>query len=415
MPDAQLASGQTIGAGRASVRPQGSVTGIAFGVGLACFAAYQQFKLPVVLPVLLDRYGYDRTLAGACMSVYALAGLFLSLYAGRLLERRGALPPVCAAMGFMLAGTLLPLGGPAHGWLMLLGRGLEGIGFAVLAVCGPVIASASAAPRQVPLVAGLAAMWIPVGQLSATALAPLALALHGWTLLWWTGAAGCAAFTLWTLRMRRLPALAAAPASKLAPRPALGRRERGALAIAALIFGLWSGQYFAFMTWMPQFLVEVHRLDVSGALTGYVVPVVLVVVFNLVTGAALRAGVSLGALMAAGLAAQAAAWWCLPLAGAGWWGLALLIVYGTSAGIVPACLFATPGAVTHSSGRTAAAFGFIMTGRNLGVLIGPVLLAQIVKSAGEWSHTWSVFGALTTIAFVLGVALARSLARLARG
>ena len=389
--------------------------GIAFGVGIACFAAYQQFKFPVVLPVLLERYGYDRTLAGACMSVYALAGLLLSLYAGRLVERRGAVPPLCLAMAFMLAGTLLPLGAPAQGWLMLLGRGLEGVGFAILAVCGPVIAHASAAPRQVPLVAGLAAMWIPVGQLSATALAPPALALHGWTLLWWTGAAGCIAFTVWTLRMRRMPSLSAAPvAGGVAARSSLSRRERGALAIAAVIFGIWSGQYFAFMTWMPQFLVEVHDLGVANALTGYVVPVVLVLVFNLVTGAALRAGVSLGAMIAAGLAAQAAVWWCLPFAGAGWFGVSLLIVYGMSAGVVPACLFGTPGAVTRASGRTAAAFGYIMTGRNLGVLIGPVLLAQIVKSTGAWDGTWPVFGALTTFAFVLGVALARRLGRMYR-
>ena len=389
--------------------------GIAFGVGIACFAAYQQFKFPVVLPVLLERYGYDRTLAGACMSVYALAGLLLSLYAGRLVERRGAVPPLCMAMAFMLAGTLLPLAAPSHGWLMLLGRGLEGVGFAMLAVCGPVIAHASATPRQVPLVAGLAAMWIPVGQLSATALAPPALALHGWTLLWWTGAAGCIAFTVWTLRMRRMPALSAAPvAGGVAARSSLSRRERGALTIAAVIFGIWSGQYFAFMTWMPQFLVEVHDLGVADALTGYVVPVVLVLAFNLVTGAALRAGVSLGAMIAAGLAAQAAVWWCLPLAGAGWFGVSLLIVYGVSAGVVPACLFGTPGAVTRASGRTAAAFGYIMTGRNLGVLIGPVLLAQIVKSTGAWDGTWPVFGALTMFAFILGVMLAQRLRRMDR-
>ena len=86
-----------------------------------------------------------------------------------------------------------------------------------------------------------------------------------------------------------------------------------------------------------------------------------------------------------------------------------LIIYGVSAGVVPACLFGTPGAVTRASGRTAAAFGYIMTGRNLGVLIGPVLLAQIVKSTGAWDGTWPVFGALTTFAFVLGLALARRL------
>ena len=384
-------------------------TGIAFGVGIACFAAYQQFKLPVVLPVLLDSYGYDRTLAGACMSVYALAGLLLSVYTGRLLERRGAAVPVAAGMAIMLAGTLLSLLAPENGWLMLLGRGLEGVAFAMLAVCGPVIANASAAPRQVPIVVGLTAMWIPVGQLSATALAPLALALHDWSLLWWAGAAGCVAFMVWTLGLRRLPPLAAAPATGAAQRPAFSHAERGALTIAAVIFGVWSGQYFAFMTWMPQYMVEVHRLGVSSALTGYVVPVVLVVVFNLVTGAALRAGFSLGVMLAAGIAAQAVAWWCLPLAGAQWWGVSLLIVYGVSAGIVPACLFGTPGAVTKASGRTAAAFGYIMTGRNLGVLIGPVLLAQIVKSTGAWDGTWPVFGVLTTSAFVLAVVLARRL------
>ena len=387
-------------------------TGIAFGVGLACFAAYQHFKLPVALPVLLERYGYDRILAGACMSVYALAGLLLSVYAGRLLERRGAVPPVCAAMAFMLAGSLLPLAAPAHGWLMLLGRGLEGIAFAVLAVCGPVVANASATPRQLPIVIGLTAMWIPVGQLSATALAPLALATQGWTLLWWAGAAGCVAFTAWALRIRRVPALAPASAGRAPGESALRADERRALGIAALIFGIWSGQYFAFMTWMPQFLVEVHHLGVSSALTGYVVPVVLVMVFNLATGAALRAGVPLGTLMAGGIAAQAAAWWCLPVAGAGWTGLAVLVVYGTSAGIVPTCLFGTPRAVTRASGRTAAAFGFIMTGRNLGVLIGPVLLAQIVKSTGAWDATWPVFGALTTAAFALALMLARRLRRI---
>lgn len=60
----------------------GSWKGVIFGVGIAAFAAYQQFKLPVVLPVLLERYGYDRVLAGGFMSVYALTGLVLSVWSG---------------------------------------------------------------------------------------------------------------------------------------------------------------------------------------------------------------------------------------------------------------------------------------------------------------------------------------------
>ena len=387
----------------------GHRAGIAFGIGIACFAAYQQFKLPVVLPVLIARYGYDPVLAGACMSVYALAGLLLSLCVGRAVEHRGAVAPAGVALGIMFAGNLLPLLAPAEGWLMLLGRGLEGIGFAVLGVCGPVIANVNATPRQMPLVIGLTAMWIPVGQLSATALAPLALATGGWTLLWWTGAAGCVGLLVIALRLRRTPSAATAPAPPAASGPAPSRAERTALSIAALIFGAWSGQYFAFMTWMPHFLVESRGFDASSALLPYVIPVVLVLIFNLATGAALRAGCPLGTMMAGGLAAQAVVWWGLPFAGAGWAGAALLVVYGISAGIVPACLFGIPRAVAGASGRTAAAFGYLMTGRNLGVLIGPVLLAQMVRGSGAWDAAWPIFGALSTVALGLGAALARRL------
>ncbi|MDX1402613.1 MAG: hypothetical protein R3245_11880, partial [Kiloniellales bacterium] len=60
-----------------------NVAAIVFGLSLAAFAAFQQFKLPVVLPVLLEHYNYDRTLAGAFMSVYALVGLLVSVFLGR--------------------------------------------------------------------------------------------------------------------------------------------------------------------------------------------------------------------------------------------------------------------------------------------------------------------------------------------
>ena len=104
----------------------GSWKGVIFGVGIAAFAAYQQFKLPVVLPVLLERYGYDRVLAGGFMSVYALTGLVLSVWLGGVIERRGAIGPVLIAMGLLAAGSALSLAFPASGMLMLAGRALEG-------------------------------------------------------------------------------------------------------------------------------------------------------------------------------------------------------------------------------------------------------------------------------------------------
>ena len=42
---------------RAMQEQSANLKGVVFGLGIAAFAAYQQFKLPVVLPVLLERYG----------------------------------------------------------------------------------------------------------------------------------------------------------------------------------------------------------------------------------------------------------------------------------------------------------------------------------------------------------------------
>ena len=383
-------------------------TGIAFGLSLTYFAAYQQFKLPPALPILLQTYGYDRALAGGFMSVYAAAGLILSLPLARLLERFGILTPVMAALAFMVAGSAMGLAAPENGWLMLAGRGLEGIGFAVLAIAGPVLANANATARQLPLVAGLSASWIPIGQLGATAVAPIAFAGPGWPVLWWLGIAGALAMAVWTgmlYHRRRIDF--ASPRSAGGEKPPALRRI--SLVLAAGAFMIFSGQYYAYMTWLPQYLVEVHGLSPSLAVVGYTVPPAALIATTLVLAMVLRAGVPLGPLLVVGMASQAAVWWLIPVTGGGLGGVASLIVYGIGAGFVPTCLFAVPSVLAGSGRPPAAAFGILMTGRNLGVLVGPVLLALAFKSSGGWDVASPIFGALSTVGVGLCVWLAFAL------
>jgi MFS family permease len=380
-------------------------TGIAFGLCLACYAAYQQFKLPPALPLLLQTYGYDRALAGGFMSVYAAAGLLLSLPLARVLERIGFLTPVLAALVLMIAGSALNLMAPENGWVVLAGRGLEGIGFAVLAIAGPVLANAHATARQLPIVAGLSASWIPIGQLGATAAAPAAFAGFGWQALWWLGIAGALALAFWTavVHSRRTvdftsPLVAGGQTSAL--------QQRGSLILTAIAFMIFSGQYFAYMTWLPQYLVEVHGLSPSLAVLGYTIPVATLIVTNLVFGLILRAGIPLGPLLAAGMASQTAVWWLIPVTGGGLAGTVSLVVYGIGAGIVPTCLFAMPSLLAGSGRPSASAFAILMTGRNLGVLIGPVLLAVVFKSSGAWDIASPIFGTATAVGLGVTVWLA---------
>ena len=383
-------------------------TVVAFGVCLAALVAYQQFKLPPVLPTLLQLYGYDRSLAGMFMSVYAAAGLLLSLPLGRMMQRHGATPFIYLAFALLIGANLLTLLAPADGGLMLATRALEGVAYAICAICGPVFANLSASPRNLPLVAALTATWIPIGQLAATLVAPAALAFGGWQWLWAAGLLGAVGMALWTRRLARAGRLetwpsgrgqsaASGAASGLtaeSPSPA----DRVGLILAAGIFLLWSGQYFAYMTWLPQYLVEAHGLSEVWAIAGYMLPVAILLSVNLLTGFALRAGVPLGPLLLGALLSQAALWWLAPLTTGVGAGVASLVVYGIGAGITPSCLFALPGAILGNRRAGLQAFAVLMTGRNIGVLIGPVLLAWIYEQAGSWMASVPVFGAATTIA-----------------
>ena len=412
---------------RIAMTPQRSNwTGIAFGLTLASFAAYQQFKLPPALPVLLETYHYDRTLAGAFMSVYAVAGLLLSMAFGRLLARRGPVAPTLGALGLCILGSLLVLWRPENGWLFLFGRGLEGIGFAFMAICGHLLAGVNASRRNQPLVIGLMAAWIPIGQLAAMLLAPVAFAGlgagqgadMGWQLLWVVAILGSCGLAAWTLGLRHSPALdlpgvGKPRAAEPGPEPGSDIEIAGAarlkLIVVAGIFMLWSGQYFAYMTWLPQYLVEIHGLSVSMAVLGNMVPVAMLIATTVTVGMVLRAGVPAGPLLACGLATQAAIWWLVPVTGGGLAGALSLIAFGVAAGICPTCLFAMPGLIVGRGRAGAPALGIIMTGRNLGVLAGPMLLGQAFKATGAWDLAAPIFGTVTTIAFALGIFLAASL------
>ena len=387
--------------------------GVAFGLALASFGAFQQFKLPPVLPLLLEAYGYDRALAGGLMSIYAAAGLLLSLAFGRWIMRAGVGRPLILALVAMTAGNLLGLLAPQSGAVMLTARGLEGLAFAVLAIAGPVLANRHVTEQRRGIVIGLTAAWIPLGQIAAGALAPLLVPRFGWQSLWLVALAATAAMAL-CLALRYRAEARATPVAEAAGGGSDGfRGRRISLAVAGAIFLFWSGQYFAAMTWMPQYLFEAQGQSLAQAQLGSLLPVVVLLAFNLITGYWLGRGVSLAGLLIVALASQAALWLLLPFldtAGLGL-GLAALVAYGIGAGISPTCLFAMPNRLVGAGPAQARAFGIIMTGRNVGVLLGPVVLAEAFKLTGSWNTAAPIFGGATAVALLLAILLAGRLRR----
>ena len=391
---------------RASARESTDWSRVAFGVALGAYAAYQQFKLPPILPDFLARYPHSPLIAAGFMSVYALVGLIASAAIGRKLDRNMGIG-VAALIGLTVIGVTLALAEPQSAPLMLLSRGLEGLAFAIAAIAGPAIAAAAAKPRDLPIVTGLLAGWIPIGQIAA-ALA--ALALRDWQWLWIIGLLMGAPLGLWAWVLLREPR-----DGKAAPRPSVlhpDAAQQKQLVFAGAIFLLWSGQFFAFMTWLTQYLTSVLALGHAASVLTYLVPVVVLLTCNLGSGWALRHGLPLIPAMIAGLIGQALVWFAQPWLTGGL-GLIGLVVYGIGAGVVPTCLFQAPHAIARGTAG-ASFFGIVMTGRNIGVFIGPLLLAFLVGSDRfalhlSWTAAAQAIGGLTLAAVGGALLLGRSL------
>ncbi len=376
-----------------------------YGLGLAVLAAYQQFKLPPVLPEMLDLFGYGPLTAAGFMSVFAAFGLLFSVKIGGLLERGGLYPAILTAAGLFAAGAALCLAWPEWGWLVLGARGLESIGFTILAVIGPTMCTRNAAQHHLPFAAALIATWIPAGGLIANGLALMAPTAETWRFLWWFGIGVSAALVPLTAALRRTGRIDFAmrlPDGGTEP-PARGVGLL--LVLAAGIFTLWSWQYFSFMTWLPEFLVEVHGVSRDDAVLGYTLPVAMVMLFCLVAAPILRRGVPIGALLTAALAAQASVWALVPVIGSGLDGILALIGFGVGAGLTASCLFAMPGIILGTARTGTRAFGILVTGRNLGVLIGPLFVAGLLEATGSWQLAGPLLAAVTALNAVLAVVL----------
>lgn len=394
--------------GRVATRESTNWSRVAFGVALGAYAAYQQFKLPPILPDFLARYPHSPVVAAGFMSVYALVGLGASAAIGRKLDRHMGIG-VAALIGLTVTGITLALAAPQSAPAMLLSRAIEGLAFAVAAIAGPSIAAAAAKPRDLPVVTGLIAAWIPLGQIAA-ALA--ALAFRDWHWLWIIGLLMGLPLGLWAwvlLRKNR--------SGRAAPRPAPRHPDRAQhrqLMLAGTIFLLWSGQYFAFMTWLTQYLTSVLALGSAASVLAYLLPVVVLLAFNLLTGWALRHGLKLIPALITALISQALVWFAQPWL-VGIPGIVGLVVYGIGAGVTPTCLFQLPHAIARGAAG-ASSFGVVMTGRNIGVFTGPLLLAFLIGAERYalhlgWTEAAQIVACMTLAAAVVAVVLGRSLKR----
>ncbi len=366
-------------------------------------APLNQFKVPPIMPVLMEAFSLTVGRSGLLMSVYALTGLALALPAAFIFGKLGSRRTALLAGGSLAVGAALGASSTSLNGL-LTSRVIEGIGTSFIAVMAPAIIGLWFVERRRGTAMGIWSAWVPVGSLAMLVLGPALAESAGWRAVWWFGAAYAAATTiLFLIVVKPAPrvvnggeTLPAGPPPKATQ--VLRNRNVWLLAIS---FALFNAAVISVATFMPTFLNLQRGLPLRQAALMFGL-VNLTGMFSSPVGGILSDRI--GSRRTVYLAGFLALTIILPLMGT--MSLAILPVWilmqGAFGGLVPPNIFAAGVEAAGDERLGGMAMGVIQFGQNIGMLVGPILFGALAESAGGWPVAFGSLAIMTVLGGAAG-------------
>jgi predicted MFS family arabinose efflux permease len=345
------------------------------------------FAVPPLAAELESRFGLSHLAVGMLMGAIGVPAIFLSIPLGAAVDRWPARAVGNLSLALMLLGSILFTFAPSYA-ILLLGRGIFGIGGLVINLLLARLVTAAFAGRELSLAMGVFNAVYPASMILMFTLHPRLLASFGWR---------------GELTALAVVVLVAIPLHNLAvPRnlrgeAAVEERSRDpwmtlplmALAVSWMVF---FAAYASIFTFAPEWAGG----GTSALLVGSLIAWVAIFLSPLVGGLIDRTGRAAlwmlgGQLLLAGVLAAMAAAVIPPI-------LAMLLV-GVTFATVSTSTYSMP-AVLVSPARIGFAFGLITAFSNLGNLVGPAAAGAMRDHLGGWTAAWAVLAAAALIGAV---------------
>ena len=370
-------------------------------------ASLNQFKVPPILPLLMESFHLPVGRAGLLMSVFAITGLLLALPAGFIFQKLGYRIMGLMAVGFLVVGAGAGALSRGEG-MMLASRLLEGAGMSFIAVVCPAIVAIWFSSDQRGKAMGIFATWVPLGSTVMFLLAPGLAHLWKWEGVWWFGF--LYAFFIGILFYHFV---------KPANEPSINRNSTGfhhALTVADLkkvlqnrdlwlistLFACFNYAFVSFVTWAPAFLHEIRGRSMENAsFTVSTLSMLAILSCPLAGWISDRLGsrkviftlpmILMGILM--------------PLT----YGLRIeffipfLVVLGFISGFAPTGVFSAAAEVVGDERLGGMAMAIVQIGQNVGMLMGPFIFGTLVESSGGWQMAFWTLAPLCGAGAVAGV------------
>jgi MFS family permease len=378
----------------------------------AIAVSINQYKVPPVMPVLMQVFGLDLTMANLLMSIFSLSGFLLAIPAGIVVHRIGPKRSGLVAVGAVIVGA--GLGAISSGAAALLAsRTVEGLSFVFMMVVGPALVSLWFSPEERGVPMGVFATWVPVGSLIILNAAPALESAFGWQSVWWFGCLyGVFGFLVFWALVRLPKVVASTPANPGQRGAGQGSSERllssvrTALAnrnvwLLGLLFFCFTMVFPGFSNNMPTYLHTVRGYSLAqAALIVSLSSLATIVGCPLMGLLSDRIGSRKKVYTAALLIV--AVLWLLPYQLTGAAIPLFLVVFGLVAGAIPTMIFASLPEVMERPELAGIGMGGVVMLQNLGLLLGPVMFGRIVQVSGNWALAGYAMIPITLLAVLIG-------------
>jgi MFS family permease len=389
---------------------------VLFSIYIATLAApLNQFKVPPLMPILMDAFKLSYAGAGRLMSIFSIMGFVLAIPAGFIVRRIGIKATGMIALGATMAGAAM--GASAHTPALLFsGRFIEGVGMGLIMVAGPSAISLwfPADKRALPM--GIWASSVGIAYIAALILAPPLAATYNWQAVWWVGTAVAAIAFVIFCAFFRLPK--PEEMSEVATQAGLAIVDDGSASLAramanrdlwllGITFGCFNIVILGINSFYADYLNTVRQYSLANA--SFISSLVMVasIFCGLLSG---HVSDRLGSrkFLIVGPLALIGALFFLPFNITGWMIPAFTIALGILAGPIVPVLLATVPEVMPSIRLAGMGTAVAMLCQNFGMFLGPIVFGQMLELTNK---NWALTGYAMIPICAIGVVTA-SLARI---
>lgn len=373
------------------------------GLAAATFAG----KLAPALPGLQAEFGLSLVAAGWLSSMFNLVGVTGGALLGLVADRIGALRFVILALVSLIAGGAI--GALTESTLLLFAsRAVEGFGFIAISVAAPGLIASAASAKQRGVAVGIWSSYMPAGAGAIIALCAVLLPLWGWRGVWWLTAL-IAAATLAFLWSRSGDYAEVGTAAKRSLATLFASMRQPVPWLLGASFGVYNIQFYAVMVWLPTYLLQTRGIDAGPAAVLTALFVFVNFFGNLIGAWLIQRGIGRGRIiggsfLVTGILFAAIFAPAVPDA----LRYAFVLAYSVACGPIAAAVLTGGTRYARSPAEAGSLQGLIVQLTNVGIFLGPLILAMAVTLAnGDWAAARWVLLAAAVVGAAIGVAVGR--------